>query len=73
VLVIDASVAIAACHTPVGFARSKAVGHAPGQRGPNRIRMAIGKKVWYERQPGDEIWHRVDDGSEFDIINPVAA
>jgi len=35
--------------------------------------MAIGKKVWYERQPGDEIWHRVDDGSEFDIINPVAA
>ncbi len=38
-----------------------------------RIRMAIGQKVWYERQPGDETWHRVDDGSEFDIINPVAA
>jgi hypothetical protein len=38
-----------------------------------RIRMAIGKQVWYERQPGGETWHRVDDGSEFDIINPLAA
>jgi hypothetical protein len=38
-----------------------------------RTRMAIGQKVWYERQAGDEVWHRVDDGSEFDIINPVAA
>lgn len=44
-----------------------------GSGGQTRVRMAIGKKVWYERQPGDEIWHRVDDGSEFDIINPVAA
>jgi hypothetical protein len=44
-----------------------------GSGSQTRIRMAIGKKVWYERQPGDETWHRVDDGSEFDIINPVAA
>jgi hypothetical protein len=33
-----------------------------------RIMMGLGKKVWYERQQGGEIWRRVDDGSEFDLL-----
>ena len=44
-----------------------------GSGGQTRIRMAIGNKVWYEREPGDGTWHRVDDGSEFDITNTVGA
>jgi hypothetical protein len=43
-----------------------------GSGGQTRIRMAIGSKVWYERKPGEATWHRVEDGSEFDLLNPVS-
>jgi hypothetical protein len=33
-----------------------------------RIRMSVGKNVWYERRQGEAVWHRVDDGSEFDLL-----
>lgn len=34
-----------------------------------RTLMSIGGKgLWYERQPGDTRWHRVDDASEFDVL-----
>jgi hypothetical protein len=34
-----------------------------------RTLMSIGGKgLWYERQPGDSRWVRVDDASEFDVL-----
>jgi hypothetical protein len=34
-----------------------------------RILMNLGGKgLWYERQPGETRWQRVDDASEFDVL-----
>jgi hypothetical protein len=40
-----------------------------GCGGRTRTLMSIGGKgLWYERQPGEASWHRVDDASEFDVL-----
>jgi hypothetical protein len=36
-----------------------------------RILMSLGKTVWYERQQGENRWHRLDDASEFDVLRTV--
>lgn len=37
--------------------------HGSGKKA--RLVMGLRKEVWYQRQQGDAVWRRIDDGSEF--------
>ena len=40
--------------------------HGSGKKA--RLVMGLRKEVWYQREQGDTVWRRIDDGSEFEAL-----